>query len=170
MLARIGTDVLAYAPDVVLMLGGTNNIGTGMTNAQISNNMLNLESMVRLMLKAGILPIIVTPPARNSAPIETRKIQPFYYALAQAYGLPLLDLFRLTVDPVTGNYLTGYSADGTHLLPAAIAACRQSLGRRSPTWRHRFAPPTQPPIQSPRLETSRTSNPPSPARTERADS
>ena len=122
MLARIGTDVLAYAPDVVLMLGGTNDIQSGMTNAQIATCMGNLESMVRLMLQAGILPVIVTPPAKSTLQAESRKLQPFYYALAQAYGLPLIDLFRLTVDPVTGNYLAGYSGDGTHPNPTAIAA------------------------------------------------
>lgn len=122
MLARLSTDVLAYSPDVVLMLGGTNDILSGMTNAAIATTMGNLENMVRQMLKAGVLPIIVTPPTKDGAPTETRKIQWFYYALAQAYGLPLLDLYRLTVNPATGNFIAGYSGDGTHPLPAAVDA------------------------------------------------
>lgn len=121
MLARIGTDVLAYSPDVVLMLGGTNDLVSGMTNAQIAATMSNLESMTRQMLQAGILPIIVTPPPKNAAALESRKIQLFYYALAQAYGVPLLDTYRLLVDPTTGNYQASLSGDGLHPNATGVA-------------------------------------------------
>lgn len=122
MLARLGSDVLAYAPDVVLLLGGTNDLSAGMSNAAIAATMSNLESMVRQMLQAGCLPVIMTIPVQSTFSAESRKIQPFYYALAQAYGLPLIDLYRLTVDPSTGQYLAGYSGDGTHPNPTGITA------------------------------------------------
>lgn len=141
MLARIATDVLAYSPDIVLLCGGRNDIVASMSNARILTCMGNLESMVRQMLQAGILPVIVTPPASSSTPIETRKLIPFYYLLAQAYGLPLIDFFRVTVNPATGNYLSGYSGDGTHPNPTAVTAIAPFVAATLQNISASFCPP-----------------------------
>lgn len=115
MLARIYTDVLAFNPDVVYLLGGTNDLAIGMTNAAKASMMNNLEKMVRIFLKAGVEVFLMTPPPNNTNFQAAKDVQYFYYALAQYYNLPLADMYRMTVDPATnGQYLSGYSSDGTH--------------------------------------------------------
>ncbi|TDN70422.1 GDSL-type esterase/lipase family protein [Paraburkholderia sp. BL10I2N1] len=125
MLARVQSDVIAYAPDVVLFMGGTNDITSGMTGAAMASMMNNIEKIILRLLNANIMPVLVTPPVRNAAAPESRQVQLFYYLLADYYHLPLIDTYRVTVDPATGNYLTGYSPDGTHPGPAGIQAIAQ---------------------------------------------
>lgn len=121
--ARLQADVLAYAPDACLLMTGTNDLSSGMANAGYAALMNSVERIVLRMLDAGILPIIVTPPPKNSAANELRRAQPFYYWLAEYYGLPLFDLYRICVDPATsGNFKSGYSPDNLHLNPTATAA------------------------------------------------
>ncbi len=115
MLARIYTDVLAYNPDVVYLLGGTNDLAVGMTNAAKASMMNNLEKMVRILLKAGIEVFLMSVPPNNTNFQAAKDVQYFYYALAQYYQLPFADMYRMTVDPATnGQFLSGYTADGTH--------------------------------------------------------
>jgi lysophospholipase L1-like esterase len=112
--ARVSSDVLAKGADVCLLQAGTNDLPTCGTNAGITALMNTLEQTVRQLLNAGVAVILTTPPANNNYPIACRNVQRFYYMLAQYYGLPLLDMFRLTVDASTGNYKATLSGDGTH--------------------------------------------------------
>lgn len=120
MLDRIDSDILAYSPDVVLFMGGTNDILQGQVDQAYADTMNNIETCVIMMLEAGIDVILVTPPAKNGAPDEMRFAIQFYYMLADYYNLPLIDMYKITVDAATGLYKTGYSSDGTHPLPGAI--------------------------------------------------
>jgi lysophospholipase L1-like esterase len=114
ILSRVITDVIAKGADVCLLQSGTNDLPTCGTNAGITALMNTLEQTVRTLLNAGVAVILTTPPANNNYPVACRNVQRFYYMLAQYYGLPLLDMFRLTVDASTGNYKATLSADGTH--------------------------------------------------------
>lgn len=122
MLARLQTDVLAYAPDVVLLMCGTNDIVAGQTNAQYQTWLSALEKIIVRCLQAGIEVILATPPTKNSGSAEMRHAIPWLYDLAKFYGLRLIDAFRATVDPLSGQYKTGYSDDGTHPNQTGIAA------------------------------------------------
>lgn len=128
MLARVQADVWDYSPDVVLLGGGTNDLSTGMVDSGYTTCFNNLEAIVVGCLNRGILPIIVTCPPKNGAVPESRKAQVFYYLLAKAYGLPLLDMFQICADASTGQYKTGYSDDGTHPNDTAIAAIAAVFG------------------------------------------
>lgn len=121
MHARLQTDVLDYSPDVVPILGGTNDLTSGMTDAALTTMFQNLEDIVARCLNAGVLPVIVTCPPKNGAALESRKAQVLYYLLAQSYGIPLLDSYRLLVGAATGSFNASYSGDGTHWNTAGIA-------------------------------------------------
>lgn len=133
MLARIQTDLLAYKPQLCIFMAGTNDmIGNGSSDLVLCMN--NVEKMVQIMLANNILPVLVSPPVKNivsvadgTTPIpggglETRDATRYYYDLAAFYGLPFVDAHKITCDPVTGLYRTGWSADGVHPQFAAIRA------------------------------------------------
>jgi hypothetical protein len=122
MLARTQSDVVAYSPNVCTVHGGTNDFSSGMTNSVYVTMMNNLEQIIIQLLDASILPVLVVPYAKNSAPNEAKRARWFYFQLASYYGIPIIDLHRLTVDPTNGNFLASYTADGTHLNPTGIAA------------------------------------------------
>lgn len=123
LLARYQADVIANHPDVAMIEICTNDIPADpITNSIISTCFNNVERMVLASLADGELPVIVVPPAKNSAPVSARTIVPYYYDLAQYYNLPLIDNYRSTVNASTGNYISTYTADGTHPSAAGISA------------------------------------------------
>lgn len=126
MRARLQTDVIALKPDAVLFMAGTNSIVDGITLPQMAAVMNDYEYIVQQLIAANIVPILVTPPAKGQVGLagatntgwkETRNFIPFLYSLAHYYGLPLIDVFKFTVDPVTSGFRTGMSDDNVH--PAA---------------------------------------------------
>lgn len=122
ILARLNDDVLVYKPDVVLLMAGTNDILAGQVDQSYTNMMSNIELMVVGMMEQGCDVILATPPTKDSAPDETRMAIQFFYMLADYYNLPLLDTYKITVNPQTGMYKDGYSEDGVHPNPVGIDA------------------------------------------------
>jgi lysophospholipase L1-like esterase len=122
MLARLDTDVLAYNPDVMFLMAGTNDILPGAVDADYAAFFTALEKIIIRAQLAGVYVILSTCPTKNAAPAEVARAIPWYYMLAKHYGIPLIDAHRVTADPVTGQYKTGYSDDGTHPNQTGIAA------------------------------------------------
>jgi lysophospholipase L1-like esterase len=128
ILARFSQDVIALKPDVAFIIAGTNDILSGMTEAQlIAPLMNNIEQMIMRCVAAGIAPFLCTPPCKDEAIPETQSVQQYYYDLANFYGIPLLDINRLVVNPATGAYKAGYSADGVHPNATACDAISTEL-------------------------------------------
>ena len=127
LLTRLQVDVISYAPNVVPVLIGTNNLTLIAGGATYASLMNCVENIVANLLNAGILPILVTPPPNNANPLVAKRLQWFYYQLAQYYSIPLLDVYKVWVDPSAssgngGKYLSSFSGDGTHPNIAAINA------------------------------------------------
>lgn len=120
--ARFAADVIDKRPDATMMMIGTNNFVSGMASSAYATLFNALERCVLMALDANILPIIVTPPPKNGAAVEAKRAQPFYYWLAEYYGLPLIDVYRMMVNPADGSFISGHSGDGTHPQHAGIAA------------------------------------------------
>ena len=114
ILARVGTDVLAYQPDVCIVCVGTNDTLPGINNDAYASMMNNIKQIVLMLMASNILPVLVVPPPKTANPTEPKRARYFYYKLAEKYGLPLIDLYKLYVDPSNGQYLAGYSGDGVH--------------------------------------------------------
>ena len=116
--------MLAYRFDIVPLTIGTNDVGAtdGISNAGIATLIDNLETMVRIALAPGALPVIVVPPAKNGACGEIdvvarlgqRTIASFYCRPVRAYQLPLGDMFRVTADAATGGIKPSPAPVGTH--------------------------------------------------------
>lgn len=123
ILARYAVDVKAYDPDAVLIMMGTNDLVSGMSNTAMRAVLQAVETAIKTVLQDGRLPILVTPPPKNNAALEARVFASFLYDIADYYEIPFFDLHRLLVNAQTGGYASGttFSGDGVHPNDAAIA-------------------------------------------------
>lgn len=116
MLRRFDRQVLRPAPDYVILLGGTNDIGWGLPAEEIVQN---LRRMYRAAVDAKIVPVACAIPSLLGADdyipprLElNRRIQ----EEAAQQKIPFVDLFHPLADR-SGRLLENYSQDGLHLTP-----------------------------------------------------
>lgn len=114
MLARLQTDIVAFAPHWCIVMSGTNDASGAVTQAAYATNIIAIVAALRA---AGIQPVLmVSPPL----PAGTQRITAAQYAAwIRAYafreGVPLIDARNLFMDPATGGYKAQYdSGDGIH--------------------------------------------------------
>lgn len=118
MLARLQADVLAYAPQLVTLLAGTNDITQQVSFATYKANM---TSMIEQMRAAGITVVLATIPPRTIGTVPDQRIaettlwNSWLRQYAQVNGIHLLDFYSILVEPATGAYKTilGFT-DGVH--------------------------------------------------------
>lgn len=127
VLANLQAEVFAYNPNWYILMIGTNDVASG--NGQIAAGITpaitqaNITEIHRQVTAAGIRLVLCTIPPRdtNSNPtvanvhVKTEAHNAWIRDFAQKHGLPLIDVFRLNVDPGSGNYRAGYSGDGIHM-------------------------------------------------------
>jgi lysophospholipase L1-like esterase len=127
MAMRFRRDVLDRSPAVVVVLGGTNDLGWNARPADIMRNLLKLHE---LALAAGIRPVAVTVPSirpEGSAEegdglrwvedhiarrLDLNRLLSEYCA---SRGVACVDLFTATAEPETCRLAAPYSNDGLHL-------------------------------------------------------
>lgn len=141
--ARFATDVVAYKPDATIIQSGTNDyLANTYGTVPGTAFMTYVELMVKAAMAAGIMPFLVIPPAKNGFP-EGFRNRIYYYMIAEYYGIPLMDWCTLSIDPITGNYLTGYTltSDGVHPVagvPIDVAASQLAILLANPYGNNRF--------------------------------
>jgi lysophospholipase L1-like esterase len=124
MLARFDTAVTPYAPNVVTIMGGTNDTGTGVPLATFQSN---ITAMVAKTRAIGAVPVLCTIlPNSSGSPTNRRQLVVQFNAWIRRYaatqGLLCLDFYNLIADPTNGNFLSAYNNDGTHPNAAGYAA------------------------------------------------
>jgi lysophospholipase L1-like esterase len=117
--SRFSSDVLAYNPATVVIMGGTNDASTGsLSSTALAMTIANLKSMIDQAKQAGIQPILCTIPPRSDAAnynLNTQKINGAIHKLAQSEKVLLVDFYSILADPTTGRYKSGYAlSDGIH--------------------------------------------------------
>ena len=135
MRRRFQADVLHHVPDIVIILGGTNDLGVGMTSETI---MENLRVFYDQAQANGLFPIAVTVPSLREdswltsdgdGGVALSEISPIIeQAIAQrvvlnqslkdycgARQIPVIDWFAETCEPQTQALALVYSNDGLHL-------------------------------------------------------
>ncbi len=114
MLKRFERDVIRHKPDVVVILGGTNDIGWGIESQSIIKN---LKSMVQQALDAGITPIPCAIPSLigfDELILPRQEVNAAIAQFAKEKEIHFVDLFTVTADEK--NWLDQkYSSDGLHL-------------------------------------------------------
>jgi acyl-CoA thioesterase-1 len=115
MLVRFDSDVIRLSPRVVIILGGSNDLGWGLAPREI---LRNLSKMYMLSLENKIVPIACTVPSilGYDEGIPPRIL---FNKLLQEHcreiGIPCVDVFRATLDQATSRLALRYSTDGLHL-------------------------------------------------------
>lgn len=110
-------------PSIVFMDGPTNDLGTGplLDNASMTAICNKIERAILLCYQAGAQPVFRFTPPRNGFSAAILPLLPLVMEICRYYKVPFFDSFSPLVDPVTGNYLTGYNVDSTHLNNAGRA-------------------------------------------------
>jgi len=127
MVLRYRATVLARRPTVVILLGGTNDLGWNAEPAEIMRNLIKLYEQARA---ASIVPVPVTVPSirieADARQLEVRswldehiqrrrRLNGLIADYATAKGLPWFDLFTETAEPGSLLLAAPYSNDGLHL-------------------------------------------------------
>lgn len=130
MLLRFRASVLARHPTVVIILGGTNDLGWNADPAEIMRNLLKMYELARAN---SIVPVPVTVPSIRvdlggdnpdaaswlAQHIQRRqRLNALIAEYAASKGLPYLDLFTATAEPDSLMLAQPYSNDGLHLTTA----------------------------------------------------
>lgn len=127
MLARIDSDVLAYQPAIVIVMGGTNDLRHHQAPLAI---LRRLDVMIDKARIVGAVPVLCTIPPRNGYGKQVLALNAEIRKYAARDNVALLDLYQ-SIGTRTGVYKRGLSKDGIHptrrasLLMAAEA--RQQL-------------------------------------------
>ena len=124
MLARLQTDVLSSNPGIVIILGGTNDVGQAVSAGGstpdatvITNFKNNIIQMVNMISAINAFPVLSTILPNNTSNRHQLigQLNLWLKLYAHANGLTLLDAYGQATDPTNGNYLSSWATgDGTH--------------------------------------------------------
>jgi len=115
MLLRFDSDVVRLSPRVVIILGGSNDLGWGIAPREI---LQNLSEMYKLSLQNKIVPIACTVPSilGYDMGIPPRiLLNKLLQEHCRNIGIRCVDVFRATLDQATSRLALPYSSDGLHL-------------------------------------------------------
>ena len=112
MRARLSRDVLAYKPDALLVMGGTNDLAYGVGQATI---IANLRAIVTTAKAHGIRVFLMTipPDAYPHMVARINSLNANILHLALVLNVRSIDIHR----PLTssaGTYISRYTSDGLH--------------------------------------------------------
>lgn len=122
MLARFSSDVTPYAPNIVVIMGGTNDYANGVS---FSTFRTNITALVAATYAINAIPVLATIPPRDTGGYETTIEQwnMWLRDYAERNGLPaVLDFYRVLTDPTNNHYASAYFSDGVHPNGAGYAA------------------------------------------------
>lgn len=138
-LARIQTDVIAYAPRYCIINFGTNDATAGVTLAAYS---ANIRAIVAALLSAKIIPILTTVIQRSDLsgqPALIEQYNAWLIAYAKASAITLIDFHGAIIDPTTGvSAVANLAGDNAHTSATGARligqACADTLSNVMPPW------------------------------------
>lgn len=112
MRARLSSDVYAYDPDVLFVLGGTNDLGLGVSE---SATIANLRAILvgAKSHKIAVILLLVPPDSYTSMAPEIDSLNAAIVTLARSQHVTYVDIHT----PLTnsnGVYYSKYTSDGLH--------------------------------------------------------
>jgi lysophospholipase L1-like esterase len=115
MLARFDADVIRLSSRIVIILGGSNDLGWGIPPREVFSN---LCEMYALSLSRNVIPIACTVPSilGFDEGIPPRiMLNELIREYCSGHPLQCADLFAATMDRATKRLASQYSFDGLHL-------------------------------------------------------
>jgi lysophospholipase L1-like esterase len=125
MRARLAKDIYPYKPEVLLVLGGTNDLGYGISESAI---IANLRAIIVDAKAHKITPILINVPP-DSYPSMAPRIKSLNAAilvLANAQKIHVVDLYSALVDS-SGTYRPEYTSDGLHFSELGCQAAANQI-------------------------------------------
>lgn len=126
MLERLRREVLPTDPDLVIVVGGANDLGWGMDGDAVLSN---LTEIVEESLAAGARVVVGAVPPIDGFPSLTenrRTLNRRLESLAAGRGVRFADLFRPLAGE-DGSLRPEYSSDGLHLTEEGYAVMGEVL-------------------------------------------
>lgn len=126
VLDRLQTNVINISPDLIILLVGANDIGHGIANSvlinnidmiitQLKNTLPNADIVIQSIYPTGKKNFIYSHMLTNIRPNETiREVNKEIYSLADKHDILYVDMYSVLADP-NGNLFDEYSIDGVHL-------------------------------------------------------
>lgn len=141
VLARVQTDVVAYAPKFCVLHVGANDAYIATTT--LASYAASIKGIVGALRAARIRPILSTVMQRSDVGSNlVDQYNAWLKVYAKAQGLPLAPFCSTVIDPATGLTKPAYTADGLH--PSAAGA--QLLGQALATVAAGVMPLWTPPL------------------------
>ncbi len=122
-------------PSACVVMVGRNDINAATPIATLISTFKKIFWQLR---SNGIMPILATMPAQNSNDATKKVLQyninNWLKSYAQAKKFPLIDLHAATVDPASGEWLTGYWYDVSHPRPLGAKAMGKAVADTLSAW------------------------------------
>jgi lysophospholipase L1-like esterase len=110
MLARFSKDVTHYKPQVLFVLGGTNDLGHGVPQATI---IANLRSIILTARAQKIRVFMMTVPPQTKPSSAITSLNRAIIHLANSYQIVVVDIYTVLAT-TSGAYQSKYTSDGLH--------------------------------------------------------
>jgi lysophospholipase L1-like esterase len=112
MLDRASSDVFAYKPEVMFLLGGTNDVGRNVSQA---TTIANMRTIVVAARAKGIKVFMMTIPPNSNAGMaaDIDSMNAAIVHLANSYAIVCIDIHAV-LSTSTGVYIPKYTSDGLH--------------------------------------------------------
>lgn len=127
MLLRFSRDVLAFQPNYVIILGGTNDLGWGLPIDDVFSHLIQLYEQA---LVHDVEPIACTVPSvlgwdDGIPPRQTlnRRLQEWCHEKS----LICVDLFAATCDPASHRLRSDFTSDGLHFNPLGYRKIAETI-------------------------------------------
>ena len=111
MLSQFDAELGGVDFDVLLIKGGTNDIGASVPTATIISN---LQGIVDKCVALGKKAIVILPPPMNSQIQASSALRDAMYLYFRDKGVTCIDPFATCINTATGGFKSGYDNDGTH--------------------------------------------------------
>jgi lysophospholipase L1-like esterase len=113
MRSRLSADVLAYKPDVLFVMGGTNDLAAGVSQATI---IANLRAIVTTAQSHGIHVFLLTIPPDSYPAMVSRvnSLNGAIVSLGTSLKVRVTNIHRPLASSA-GTYIARYTSDGLHL-------------------------------------------------------
>jgi lysophospholipase L1-like esterase len=128
MRGRFSSDVLAYNPNVVLIMGGTNDLGTGVSP---NTTIANLKAMIiaAKAKKIRVFLLLIPPDSMLSMASKIDSLNAQIQRLGNLYGVIVIDTHK-PLSTTTGIFVRKYTSDGLHFSAAGAAVVASTVHDR----------------------------------------